>query len=152
MIIGTITVSTSNSCNLGLRIVDENGTPLPPNREKKNDRHSAHFTVELSTTSRKNATSITFHLIANCQYAKLQVCPGDSLGQQYTGVVFVNHTNTGSDVPDAAWNHKTISTMSVIPLVPSYQGGDNTIFTYPQLRVGRPEKKTGIKTPTSSLR
>ncbi|MEN0016674.1 MAG: hypothetical protein AAF706_03610 [Bacteroidota bacterium] len=152
LIICTISFSAWNSCNAGFRIVDENNEPLLPYRKKTNNRHSAHFTSELREYVDENQTSTTFHIIANCQYAKLQVRPSDKLSGPNgveLGAVLVNHTRGNSGIQDAAWNHRAISTMTAIPLVPNYQGGANTIFTYPQARVSQ---RVDDKSPKKSLK
>ena len=67
-------------------------------------------------------------MIVNCQYAKLQVRASD-------GSLRIN--SVGIPGTNAIWSHKPISTMTAIPLVPFYQPGANTIFTYPQSRMPR---------------
>ena len=77
LVICTISILVDYSCNAGFRIVDENNHPLLPYRTKDNSRHPTHFSAEPPVYSVEDITPITFHKIANCQYAKLQVRPSD---------------------------------------------------------------------------
>ena len=120
----------------GFRIVDENDRPLPPYRTKNNNRHPVHFSAEPPPASGEDLTPVTFHMIANCQYAKLQIRPSDGGGVDKAGIARINRNGSSAPI-DATWSHKPISTMTAIPLVPYYQPGANTIFTYPQSRMPR---------------
>ena len=138
LVICSISASLRFNCNNGFRIVDENDQPLLPYRTKNNTRHSAHFSWEAYLYARENLSTMTFHMIANCQYAKLQVRP--SHGHTHNNGTFLPgrfEMGLNGPSPDAIWNHKPISTMTAIPLVPYYQPGANTIFTYPQSRMPR---------------
>ena len=154
LVICTISISTGWSCNAGFRIVDENDRPLPPYRTKNNNRHPTHFSSEPVPTTPEDITPVTFHMIANCQYAKLQIRPSDGSGVGKDGRIRINASNTVPPPTDAAWSHKPISTMTAIPLVPFYQPGANTIFTYPQSRMPRtsrmPDKPPVIHRDKSS--
>ena len=145
LVICTISINTGSGCNVGFRIVDENDRPLPP-YGTKNNRHSRSFLVGASSAQRRRLNALTFHMIANCQYAKLlQVRASD-------GGLRIN--SVGLPGTNAIWSHKPISTMTAIPLVPNYQPGANTIFTYPQSRMPRtsrmPDKPPVIHKDKSS--
>lgn len=127
LVICTVSLNTGWSCNVGFRIINENDEPLQPYRKKTNTRHSAHFSFEPNPISGEDMSPVTFHIIANCQCAKLQIRPSDASGGN-AGIVRLN----SGVVNDATWHHKPITTMTAIPLVPSYQGGASTIFTYPR--------------------
>ena len=127
LVICTISINTGDT-NVGFRIVDENDRPLPPYRTKNNNRHSIHFSSEPPPASGEDLTPVTFHMIANCQYAKLQVRASD-------GAFRIN--SVGLPGRNAIWSHKPISTMTAMPLAPFYQPGANTVFTYPQSRMPR---------------
>ena len=136
LVICTISINTGYSCNAGFRIVDENDRPLPPYRTKNNNRHSTHFSSEPPPSSGEDLTPVTFHMIANCQYAKLQIRPSDG-GATIAKRGGIRINSIGLPGTNAIWSHKPISTMTAIPLVPFYQTGTNTVFTYPQSRMPR---------------
>lgn len=123
LVICTISSAGGGSCNAGYKIVDENDQPLMPYRTSTNNRLSAHFSMKPNVKSNENMLPVSFHMIASCQYARLQVRPSE-------GSLWVNII----DNADSPWNHKPISTMTALPLVPGYQGGTNTIFKYPWTR------------------
>ena len=98
----------------------------------------------------EDQTPVTFHMIANCKYAKLQVLV-KTIPASYARTMITNSIDPPSD---RTFNHKPISTMTAIPLVPFYQPGANTVFTYPQSRMLRtsrmPDKPPVIHKDKSS--
>ena len=104
LVICTISINMGYGCNVGFRIVDENDRPLPP-YGTKNNRHPVHFSSELPPLNGEDLTPLTSHMIANCQYAMLQIRPSD-------GGLRIN--SVGLPGTNAIWSHKPISTMTVV--------------------------------------
>jgi hypothetical protein len=128
LIICTIQITTGLHANVGFRLVDGGNNPLTPLRKSTNARIPAHFSVEPNVVSAEDQTPVTFHVIAYCKIVKLQARVDD------TGQFKTNTANTAPP-SDAVWNHKPISTMSAIPLCPTYQPGTNKVFSYPKTRL-----------------
>jgi hypothetical protein len=123
LIICTIQITDGYSGNVGFRLVDGSNNPLISLRTTTNTRIPAHFSVEPYVTTVQDQTPVTFHMIAYCKVVKLQARVDDN-GQ------FKTNTADTANPPDAVWNHKPISTMSAIPLCPTYQPGANKVFSY----------------------
>ena len=133
LIICTIQITTGLNANVGFRLVDGSNNPLVPLRKSTNARMPTHFSVEPYAYSPEDQTPVTFHMIAYCNVVKLQVRVDDS------GEFKTNTADTATS-PDAVWNHKPISTMSAIPLCPTYQPGANKVFSYISPRGEQPSK------------
>jgi hypothetical protein len=128
LIICTIQITTGYHANVGFRLVNGSNNPLML-RKSSNTRIPAHFSIEPDSQSAEDQTPVTFHVIAYCNVVKLQIRLADGAGQL--------KTNTGgtSSPSDVVYNHKPISTMSAIPLCPTYQPGTNKVFSYPKTRI-----------------
>ena len=150
LIICTINVGVAYSGTIGFRIIDENNEVLMPYRTKNNNRNPTHFSMYPHARTYEDQTPVTFHMIANCKYAKLQVLV-KTIPASYARTMI---TNSIDPPADRTFNHKPISTMTAIPLVPFYQPGANTVFTYPQSRMPRtprmPDKPPVIHKDKSS--
>ena len=129
LIICTIQTTTGYHANVAFRLVDGSNTPLIPLRKSTNLRVPAHFSVEPEAQSVEDQTPVTFHVIAYCNVVKIQARVDDS------GMFKTNTSRTDEAPPNAAWNHKPISTMSAIPLCPTYQPGVNKVFSYAKSRI-----------------
>ena len=134
LVICTVSISTGYGANVAFRLVDENDKPLSPYRTPTNNRRAAHFSAEPQTIGPEDITPVTFHMIVNCKYAKVQIRARET---DRAGAVMMNAAPSIFPVSDRPFIHKCISTMTAIPLVPFYQPGANTIFTYPQSRMPR---------------
>ena len=109
LIICTLTITTGYHCNIGFRLVDESNQPLLPYRTKAGQREVVHFTYEPCTASTEDQTPMSFHMIAFCKNTvKLQCF-------MVTGAMKLN-VSPVINSHDRPWNHKSISTMSAIPL------------------------------------
>jgi hypothetical protein len=123
LIICNIQITTGLHANVGFRLVDGSNNPLIPLRKSSNTRIPTHFSAEPYAYSTEDQAPVAFHVIAYCKVVKLRGRVDDS------GEFKTNTADTATS-PDAAWNHKPISTMSAIPLCPTYQPGANTVFSY----------------------
>ena len=62
----------------------------------------------------ENLCTFSFHVVADCRGAvKLQVITSDNSDPKYKAFIRVNHMYND---PNTAFNHKTICTLSAIPL------------------------------------
>ena len=105
-IICSINVCATSHVNVGFRFVDDDGTPFPPYRTKTDNREPTHFSFEPPTQSDENLTVVTFHMVAEVKKkVKLQIRVDDSGKVRVNGIV---------DKRDKPYNHKTISTLSVL--------------------------------------
>ena len=107
-IIVSINISTTSHVNAGFRFVDDDDTPFQPYRTKTDNREPTHFSFEPPTQSDENLTVVTFHMVAEAKKkVRLQIRADDSGKIRVNGIV---------DQRNKPYNHKTISTMSVISL------------------------------------
>jgi hypothetical protein len=132
LIICTIQITTGYHANVGFRLVDGSNTPLIPTRKSTNNRVPAHFSAEPNVGGAEDQTPVTFHMVAYCNVVKLQIRVNDAGGRFKINTAGTHLTNPP---PDSPWNHKPISTMSAIPLCPTYQPGANKVFSYPKSRI-----------------
>ena len=145
LILCSVTISAFNSANVGFRL-----STLPPMREKTDKRIPVHFSTEPYNMSFENLTTWSFHVVAYCRgLVKLQVLMSDNRGSGYEGFIWVNRIN-GDDDPgnNNIFVHKTICTMSAIPLCGAIEQKNNTTPPQP---IGRrafmPRAEEDIKKP-----
>ena len=138
LILCSVAISGYNSANVGFRL-----TTLPPMREKTDNRIPVHFSTEPFRWSTENLTTWSFHMIAYCRgMVKLQVLMSDG-GSAF---IWINRIN-GAYI-NYAYAHKTICTMSAIPLCGAIEEKNNTTAPQP---IGRrafiPRVEEDIKKP-----
>ena len=144
LILCSVTMSAFNSANVGFRL-----STLPPMREKTDKRIPVHFSTEPHNMSVENLTTWSFHVVAYCRgLVKLQVLISDER-TGYPGYIWVNRIH-GNDDPgnNNIFVHKTICTMSAIPLCGAIEEKNNTTAPQP---IGRsafiPRVEEDIKKP-----
>ena len=105
-IICSICISTTSHVNAGFRFVDHDGKPFPPMRPKTDLREPVHFSFENPTQSSENLSVVTFHMVAEVKKkVQLQIRADDSGNLRVNGI---------DDQHNTPYNHKTISTLSVL--------------------------------------
>ena len=144
LILCSVTISAYNSANVGFRL-----TTLPPMREKTDKRIPVHFSTEPHNISNENLTTWSFHVVAYCRgLVKLQVLISDAR-TGYQGFIWVNKINNDPiGKKNNIYVHKTICTMSAIPLCGAIEQKNNTTAPQP---IGRrafiPRVEEDIKKP-----
>lgn len=107
LIIGSITFAAYNKANVGFRLTDTL-------REKTNARIPVQFSVENEWPSRENLCTFSFHVVADCRGSvKLQVITSDNSSKHSA---FINTNGMYSGIKNQHYDHKTICTLSAIPL------------------------------------
>ena len=121
LIICSVTISAYNSANVGFRL-----STLPPMREKTDKRIPVHFSTEPHNMSFENLTTWSFHVVAYCRgLVKLQVLISDAR-TGYQGFIWVNKINNDPiGKKNNIYVHKTICTMSAIPLCGAIEEKNN---------------------------
>ncbi|XP_031551710.1 uncharacterized protein LOC116288976 [Actinia tenebrosa] len=99
LVICTISINANTHANVGFRLIDENNKPLLPYRTSSNTRKVTHFSMEPYTRSAEDLTPVTFHMLANCKYAKLQVTSDD--GHQRSLMIRLRSHLLQEDHPDS---------------------------------------------------
>ena len=127
LILCSVTISAYNSANVGFRL-----STLPPMREKTDNRIPVHFSTEPHNISDENLTTWSFHVVAYCRgLVKLQVLISDSRGG-YKGFIWVNRIHSDANPGNNnIFVHKTICTMSAIPLCGAIEEKNNTTAPQP---------------------
>ena len=145
LILCSVTISAFNSANVGFRL-----TTLPPMREKTDKRIPVHFSTEPHNRPPfENLTTWSFHVVAYCRgLVKLQVLISDAR-TGYQGFIWVNKINNDPiGKKNNIYVHKTICTMSAIPLCGAIEQKNNTTAPQP---IGRrafiPRAEEDIKKP-----
>ena len=143
LILCSVTLSGFNGANAGFRL-----TTLPPMRKKTDNRMPVHFSIEPFRYSEENLGTWSFHLVAYCRgMVKLQIMLSDGSGS----FIWINKIN-GVNI-NRAFVHKTICTMSAIPLCGIEEQKNNTTGPQPIgrrafiLRVEEDIKKPVPKNP-----
>ena len=130
LILCSVTFSTINSANVGFRL-----TTLPALREKTNNRIPVHFSTEPYNENFENLGTHSFHLVAYCRGAvKLQVLTSDNRGGAgYLGWIEINRmlNVNDNDVRNEIYSHKTICTMSAIPLCGAIEQKQKNVASQP---------------------
>ncbi|MEN0016673.1 MAG: hypothetical protein AAF706_03605 [Bacteroidota bacterium] len=107
LILCSICIGANSNANVGFRFLDDNGV-LQPIRTKTNNREPVHFSVEPNTSSLENQSVWTFHMVADCHgKVKLQIRVDDTAGATVNSIY---------DQRDRAYNHATISTLTVLSI------------------------------------
>ena len=151
LIICTLCINTGLNANVGFCLVDGSNRPLIPFRTSVNTRIPVHFSYEPCPFSGEDQTPVSFHMVAYCKGpVKLRLMTSDvqyvSDGPALHGRAGLNAV--GSKNLDKPWNHKSICTMSAIPLCSIEEQKNNTTGPQP---IGRrafiPRVEEDIKKP-----
>ena len=144
LILCSVTISACNSANVGFRL-----STLPPMREKTDKRIPVHFSTEpYNRPPYENLTTWSFHVVAYCRgLVKLQVLISDTRGG-HQSFIWVNRIHSDNPGNNNIFVHKTICTMSAIPLCGAIEQKNNTTAPQP---IGRrafiPRVEEDIKKP-----